>query len=111
MMVSFGFGLRKSLQIDEENRMTNFPRFEPYAPLLFSLSPFLRGEGWGEGPLSMTRLVERAPHPTLRVDLSPQEQGEVKISRAAAAWCSPSAGPARPTSAHAPRSGAASARR
>ena len=40
---------------------------------IFSLSPFLRGEGWGEGLSQRVGLVERAPHPPRkeRGDLSP----------------------------------------
>src|SRR5437879_6816162 len=40
--------------------------------LLYSLSPFLRGEGWGEGLPPRIRLAESPPHPALRADLSPQ---------------------------------------
>src|SRR6266550_4688191 len=39
---------------------------------LYSLSPHLRGEGWGEGLLPHIRLAEGPPHPALRADLSPQ---------------------------------------
>src|SRR5579872_6890373 len=32
--------------------------------LLFSLSPFLRGEGWGEGAATHIEIVDSPPHPT-----------------------------------------------
>ncbi|PJG50098.1 hypothetical protein CVM73_38215 [Bradyrhizobium forestalis] len=53
----------------------------------FSLSPFLRGEGRGEGPLSAVEIVERPvpPHPEFahaNSDLSPQAgRGEEEAPR------------------------------
>src|SRR5690242_3240693 len=42
-----------------------------------SLSPFLRGEGWGEGPSDSHEL--RGPSPgSLRDPTSPRKRGEVK---------------------------------
>jgi hypothetical protein len=38
----------------------------------FSLAPLSRGEGRGEGLPPGIRLAEKAPHPALRADLSPQ---------------------------------------
>src|SRR5581483_1808891 len=50
----------------------------------FSLSPFLRGEGWGEGlcpQFGRQEYAETPPHPALRADLSPQAGRGEKRSR------------------------------
>jgi len=53
---------------------------------LFSLAPFLRGEGWGEELYPRAKCVESPPHPALRADLSPQAgRGERRAQRFAAA--------------------------
>src|SRR5215813_3355013 len=59
----------------------------------FSLSPFLRGEGRGEGLSPRARFVESPPNPALSeralLVSDPQERGEgypICIARAAAVW-------------------------
>src|SRR5581483_10129907 len=48
---------------------------------VYSLSPFLRGEGWGEGLFRRTLLVEAPPHPPRKsAATSPRRRGEVKKS-------------------------------
>src|SRR5262249_44567555 len=53
-------------------------RSEGHTLSLFSLSPLLRGEGWGEGLSPRVEPVERAPHPDRKGDpTSPRkERGE-----------------------------------
>ena len=40
----------------------------PVGYAFFSLSPFLRGEGWGEGLLPQRELAENPPHPDRILD-------------------------------------------